>query len=69
MSDSQNNELAGDIAPAAAVTEFNDQYTGHGGAYVVLENGRRVPADPVTGEPLLEPAAAAVDGKRKGAKS
>lgn len=68
MSDSQINEVASDAGPAT-VTEFNDQYTGVGGAYVVLADGRRVPADPATGEPLLEPAAAAVDVKRKGAKS
>lgn len=30
-----------------------DAYHGHGGTYVVMPDGTRVPSDPVTGEPLL----------------
>ena len=29
-----------------------DDYHGRGGTYVVLPDGRRVPSDPVSGEPL-----------------
>lgn len=29
-----------------------DPYHGHGGTFVVLPDGTRVPSDPVTGEPL-----------------
>lgn len=40
-----------------------DEFHGRGGTYVVLPDGRRVPSDPQTGEPLppadatAEPAA------------
>ncbi len=30
-----------------------DPFHGQGGTYVVLPDGRRVPSDPVSGEPLL----------------